>query len=470
MRLTLKSGNTKPENLDIDDSSTVDQFRAKVAEVYKAEPSRIVIIFAGKIIKDGQKLSDTKVDDGMTVHIVVKKGKNESSSKRENTTSTSQSNQTSSSTTTSQPTTTSTTTPSTQSTTPNTNTQFGMSPQNFQEMQNQMLRNPEMMSRLISNPMVESLMQDQNLVEQILNSNPQMQNLIQQNPDVASILRDPNNLRQAMDMFRDPNRVQEMMRNHDTAMRNLESMPGGFNALARMHQDVLNPMEEAMSMNPFATLAGNNNNQNQNNNSNTENNDSVPDAWGSNNANNNTNNSASGTGSGMPTIPPNVQQAIQNRIANNPELIQTMLRTTMGDQANNPQLVEQMQRMFGNPEVMQALTRPEVRDAMTKIQEGFATLNREAPDFARAMGLPQLPGLAGLSGLSNPTSLLNHMNNTNTSTPPSSGQPQENPEIKYKDQLEQLTNMGFADRAKNIRALIARQGNVQMAVNWLLEN
>lgn len=313
---------------------------------------------------------------------------------------------------------------------------------------------------------VESLMQDQNLVEQILNSNPQMQNLIQQNPDVAAILRDPNNLRQAMDMFRDPNRVQEMMRNHDTAMRNLESMPGGFNALARMHQDVLNPMEEAMSMNPFASLAGGNN-QNQSNNSNTENNDSVPDAWG-NNASTNTNTNAN-SGSGA-TISPNVQQAIQNRIANNPELIQTMLRNTMGEQGNNPQLVDQMQRMFGNPEVMQALTRPEVRDAMTKIQEGFATLNREAPDFARAMGLPQLPGLSGLSGLSNPSSFLSQMNTQNTSIPPSSGQPQENPEVKYKDQLEQLTNMGFDDRSKNIRALIARQGNVQMAVNWLLEN
>ena len=53
-----------------------------------------------------------------------------------------------------------------------------------------------------------------------------------------------------------------MMRNQDRALSNLESMPGGFNALRRLYTDVHEPMMNAAQegfgpANPFANLSSN---------------------------------------------------------------------------------------------------------------------------------------------------------------------------------------------------------------------
>lgn len=46
-------------------------------------------------------------------------------------------------------------------------------------------------------------------------------------------------------MMRNPNAMREMMRSQDLAMSQLENLPGGFNALRRMYEDVQEPMMEA---------------------------------------------------------------------------------------------------------------------------------------------------------------------------------------------------------------------------------
>lgn len=46
-------------------------------------------------------------------------------------------------------------------------------------------------------------------------------------------------------MAQNPALRQEMMRNHDRAMSNLESIPGGFNRLRQLHEQVQEPLMEA---------------------------------------------------------------------------------------------------------------------------------------------------------------------------------------------------------------------------------
>jgi hypothetical protein len=55
------------------------------------------------------------------------------------------------------------------------------------------------------------------------------------------MLQDPEMLRQSMEMARNPALRDEMVRNQDQALRNVESMPGGFNALRQMHHQVRSP-------------------------------------------------------------------------------------------------------------------------------------------------------------------------------------------------------------------------------------
>lgn len=42
------------------------------------------------------------------------------------------------------------------------------------------------------------------------------------NPELGHILNDPELIRQTMEMMRNPNMFQELMRNHDQAIRNLQ--------------------------------------------------------------------------------------------------------------------------------------------------------------------------------------------------------------------------------------------------------
>jgi ubiquilin len=60
-----------------------------------------------------------------------------------------------------------------------------------------------------------------------------------------------------MDMIRNPTMFNEMMRNHDQAIRNLQGIPGGEAALQRLYQDVQEPLLNStvgsLGGNPFAS-------------------------------------------------------------------------------------------------------------------------------------------------------------------------------------------------------------------------
>merc|ERR1719228_449793 len=100
----------------------------------------------------------------------------------------------------------------------------------------------------------------QEIIRTLIQGNPQMQQLIERNPEVGHMLNNPDILRQTMEVARNPAMLQEMMRNQDRALSNLESMPGGFNALRRLYTDVQEPMMNAAqegfgAANPFASLS-----------------------------------------------------------------------------------------------------------------------------------------------------------------------------------------------------------------------
>ena len=64
-------------------------------------------------------------------------------------------------------------------------------------------------------------------------------------------------LRQSMEMMRNPHALQQAMRNQDLQMSHIENIPGGFNALRRMYEEVHEPMMEAtQSMAMGAATAG----------------------------------------------------------------------------------------------------------------------------------------------------------------------------------------------------------------------
>nr|CAD7432863.1 unnamed protein product [Timema monikensis] len=224
-----------------------------VAKKFSAEVDQLCLIFAGKIMKDHENLQNHNIKDGLTVHLVIKTTTRSSDSTSAN-----------------QP-----RPPADVGATPfglgslgglGGLDALGMGSANFMElqqrMQHEILGNPEMMHQILDNPLVQRLMNDPDNMRQLITSNPQMQELMERNPEISHMLNNPDLLRQTMELARNPSMMQELMRNHDRAISNLESIPGGYNALQRMYRDIQEPMLSAASeqfgRNPFAALVDNN--------------------------------------------------------------------------------------------------------------------------------------------------------------------------------------------------------------------
>ncbi|KAM6558555.1 hypothetical protein CsatA_027794 [Cannabis sativa] len=144
---------------------------------------------------------------------------------------------------------------------------FGAGLPEFEQVQQQLTQNPNMMREIMNMPAIQSLMNNPDLMRSLIMSNPQMREIIDRNPELAHILNDPSILRQTLEAARNPELMREMMRNTDRAMSNIESSPEGFNMLRRMYENVQEPFLNATTMtgnsgndlgsNPFAALLGN---------------------------------------------------------------------------------------------------------------------------------------------------------------------------------------------------------------------
>lgn len=107
---------------------------------------------------------------------------------------------------------------------------MGLGSANFMEMQQRMqdgiMNNPEFMRQIMDSPLTQSLMSNPEIVRSLIQANPQMRQLMDRNPEINHMLNNPDILRQTMEVARNPAMLQELMRNQDRAMSNLESIPG----------------------------------------------------------------------------------------------------------------------------------------------------------------------------------------------------------------------------------------------------
>lgn len=190
-------------------------------------------------------------------------------------------------------------------------------------MQNELLQNPELVGRVLDNPVVQRMMSNPENMRALLTRNPQMQELMERNPEINHMLNNPELLRQTMELARNPAMLQELMRSHDRAISNLESIPGGYNALQRMYRDIQEPMlsatTEQFTRNPFAGLVDNTSITNPQ--QGRENTEPLPNPWtpaGRNNSSTNAN--AANNGSARRTSSTEGLRAL----VDDPDLLQNM--------------------------------------------------------------------------------------------------------------------------------------------------
>nr|AAF01366.1 PLIC-2 [Mus musculus] len=464
IKVTVKTPKEK-EEFAVPENSTVQQFKEAISKRFKSQTDQLVLIFAGKILKDQDTLMQHGIHDGLTVHLVIKsQNRPQGQATTQPSTTAGTSTTTTTTTTAAAPAATTSSAPRSSSTPTTTNSSsfglgslsslsnLGLNSPNFTELRNQMqqqlLASPEMMIQIMENPFVQSMLSNPDLMRQLIMANPQMQQLIQRNPEISHLLNNPDIMRQTLEIARNPAMMQEMMRNQDLALSNLESIPGGYNALRRMYTDIQEPMlnaaQEQFGGNPFATVGSSSTSGEGTQPSRTENRDPLPNPWApppttqtaATTTTTTTTSSGSGSGSSSSSTTagntmaaanyvasifstPGMQSLLQ-QITENPQLIQNMLsapymRSMMQslsqnpDMAaqmmlssplftSNPQLQEQMRpqlpnflQQMQNPETIAAMSNPRAMQALMQIQQGLQTLATEAPglipSFAPGVGM-----------------------------------------------------------------------------------
>ncbi|KAI7823919.1 hypothetical protein BX661DRAFT_185935 [Kickxella alabastrina] len=83
------------------------------------------------------------------------------------------------------------------------------------------------------------------LVQTLMMANPQMREAIENNPELQHMMRDPQIMRQGLEAAQNPRLMEEMKRNNDRMLSNLETSPGGYAHIRRMYHNVQEPLARA---------------------------------------------------------------------------------------------------------------------------------------------------------------------------------------------------------------------------------
>ncbi|KAJ2949675.1 hypothetical protein O0L34_g15602 [Tuta absoluta] len=500
--ITVKTPKEK-QQVEIEDDADIKKLKEVLSPKFGAEPEQLCLIFAGKIMNDGDTLRQHNIKDGLTVHLVIKtppRPEPEGGPRRP---------------------------PADIGATPfGLNSlgglggleSLGLGQSTFMDlqarMQQELLSNPDMLRQVLDNPLVQQMMNDPENMRTLITSNPQMQDLMSRNPEISHMLNNPELLRQTMELARNPAMLQELMRSHDRALSNLESIPGGYNALQRMYRDIQEPMlnvASSMAGNPFSGLVDNSDGTNPQQGA--ENRQPLPNPWQRGGGGAGGGAGGAATGGSAPTGPglintPGMQSLLQ-QMSENPRLVQSMLSAPytnsmlqalaadpeMASQlinqnpmfANNPQLQEQIRSMMPqmiaqlqNPDMQQMMANPQALNALLQIQQGMEQLRTAAPGLVSNLGMGVGAATAPPTIPTNPptnpaarqqhnselfTQFMTRMMSSMSATQSNTAAP---PEQRYSQQLEQLTAMGFLNREANLQALIATFGDVNAAVERLL--
>merc|ERR1712137_1174627 len=440
---------TQNFKVKIKSSGTVGEAKNVIAQNCDTPAERQRLIFAGRVLKDHQIISECKIVDGVTVHMVPIPSGSTTQPRSAPTPTPAQPSQPSQ--------------PQAQAQTQspfNLAGMFGDQGNMMQQLQQNFMQNPQMMEQLMQNPLVQQLnqrlMNDPELLRSMMENNPQMRQVMEQNPEVAHIMRDPAMLRQAMELSQNPNLMREMMRNTDRTMANIENIPGGFNLLRQQYENVVEPMQQASQMPDRNESTGNSSEQPP---SATPNSDPLPNPWapGGSQPSASSGSAPNPAGGAAGNANANPFASLFNMFGQQPGQTgqaaggqQQQAAGLFGmDPAQLNQAMQMASQMFGGAQ------------GGAQGSDAQAGANPQANMFSMMSNLFGQQGGAqgGFSGVGG--------SGAAAQTPVSSGQ-QMSPEARFAVQLQQLNDMGFNDQEANIRCLTATAGNVNAAIERLL--
>uniref|UniRef100_A0A8D2LDJ6 Ubiquilin-1 n=1 Tax=Varanus komodoensis TaxID=61221 RepID=A0A8D2LDJ6_VARKO len=371
------------------------------------------------------------------------------------------------------------------------------------EAPEQVVTRQELLSEAMNHPLVQNLFGDTEQVRQMLLSVPQMRQLAEQNPEIHHILNNAEFLREMVDVATSPAALDEIIRSHDRALSNLESIPGGYSALQQLYSDIEAPVLDAVQAqlqgHPFAPPEDKPSLGGASPLARTENREPLPNPWAPPaNSGGDTVCGADGgpspaigqgyvllaLGPGLrpgPSKSENVQ-AMVHQLTENLEFMQSVSAALSRPDGPTQAFLSHRGSSAGHEgpqsEAAALLTNPRAVRALLQLQMSLLTLAREVPDFLQALADPEADPESmedsdeGGSPLSEAGSLELESSGSRTGEEEAEEaidvhMEQPAPAALYRLQLEQLSAMGFRDPQRNLQALIDTEGDLGAAIERL---
>ncbi|XP_009632578.1 ubiquilin-2-like [Egretta garzetta] len=494
IKVTVKTLKQK-EQLEVAQSSTIQEFKEEVAKRFRTPPDLLVLIFAGKILKDQDTLSQHGVHSGVSIHVVIRSQKRPQDGLAD------------------QGRVTTPMQPPSHSLDLNiiNNNSFLLgfllgvtgvqllSPDStdmldlVSSIQEQDVSS--LVSETVQSTVLQNILDNADLVRDLIMSNPHMQQLAEKNPEINQILTNPQTFREMLEASSNPAIMQEVIRNHDVAMNNLESIPGGYSALEQLYREIEEPILDAvqdqLGNNPFASLDSNPPLSGARLPAHTENRRPLPNPWAprSDRVRDNTGDydgqfASSNAANSYALL--SLSPAADSVLAGDPELLHNLGRALtspdspaqmllnsayVSSDGNSPShQAQQLPPEMENAEISSLLRNPRALQALLQVQLGLQTLSREVPDFILSLEDSHVE----LDLESTDDSAQSSMSECDailvSDEDEEEGQVETHEEAlqaRFKRQMEQLSAMGFHDQGANLQALIDAEGDISAAMEIL---
>jgi ubiquilin len=395
--IKVQSGDELVVSVDIAYDS-VESLKSRITLQTDISVEKQRLVYKGKVLQNNDTLVDYGIADGSVIHCVKINPPSSSSAASAAVAGSSSSSQ--------------------------------LTPQ-LNSFQNHLMTNPDILGEMLNSPPMQQLLNNQSVMNSLITSNPQIQPILEKNPELRALLQDPEFFKQSLEMMRNPQLMREVVRNSDRAMSNIDSIPGGYNLLKKVYEDIQKPLDEAMAAGhviPAETTSGSKDAGKKG--------QPLPNPWG----------------------PVTTAKAAPFSLAQGAPSMPADMWSGVAGMMQDPNMQQMLMGMMGGPATKKAADGAATGSKLQGNSNPMATLFDS--NFLRAFGQLEEHVTAGSADSS-----ANVTNNFSDFLRFSEG----NKEVKYKYELQQMKSMGFDDVNKNIDALERSNGEVSKAIDYLID-
>lgn len=211
----------------------VRELKEHIVRPLSSSPDRVVLVHAGRILKDHKTLGQHEIHlhSDATIYVVIRANRGHPPQQAS-----------------AVPASPITERKSTRSSTFTNNglreltASLGLNTANFHEFQSQLMSNPDMMLQLLENPFIQSKLSSPDLMKELVTNNPQVQQVIQKAPEISQVFRSPEGMKLMVELARNPAAVREIIKPAPPG-----NVPGGDNnsTLQGLHTETQGPGQKS---------------------------------------------------------------------------------------------------------------------------------------------------------------------------------------------------------------------------------